>query len=134
MLESIAQLALAAVAGITSFLLTPAVQQFLTSRTMDIKTDTAKRFTTLAIAGLITDLYNGVDTGELSLQSQVTNIECRLNDLLLANGFSPKDYNPKPLVAAVLTESKLRRPLLEAIRSRKEKNECPESTSSTSPT
>ena len=134
MIQTIADLITATVLSLVAFLLTPAAQRFLTSNTTSQRIDSAKHLTTLVIAGVITDLYNGVDTGELSLDAQIVHIQCRLTDVLMINGFSPADFNPQPLVAAVLTESKLRRPLIEAIRDRQERVKCPESTSSTSTT
>lgn len=125
MLETIAQLVTASVVALAAFLLTPATQKYLTAQTGSAKMLNAKLLATLVISGVITDLYNGVDTGEPTLEAQIVHIECRLTDVLLANGFNIHEFDPHHFTNAVLTESRLRRPLLEAIRNKQERTKCP---------
>jgi hypothetical protein len=86
--------------------------------------------TTLTIGTVITELYNGQDCGDLTLDAQITNVELRLADVLLINGYHPVNVNPHHLVTAVLVQSQLLKPLLEAIKDREEREQCRTSTGS----
>ena len=130
MLEAIAEITTALVSLGAFGLFAPRVHQHLLLRKSIMEHDEVRHLTTLTIGTVITELYNGNDCGELTLDAQITNIELRLNDVLLANGYHPMNFDPHHITTAVLVQSALLKPLLEAIKDRKERAGCQDTTTS----
>lgn len=130
MLEAIAQCITALVSAGAFGLFAPRVHHHLLIKKSLMQHDEVRQLTTLTIGTVITELYNGQDCGDLTLDAQIINVELRLADVLLANGYHPVNFNPHHLVTAVLVQSQLLKPLLEAIKDREERAQCVPSTGS----
>lgn len=130
MIEAIAEI-ISALCALGAFgLFAPRVHQHLLYRKSQMQHHELQHLTTLTIGTVITELYNGQDCGDLTLDAQITNVELRLADVLLINGYHPVSVNPHHLVTAVLVQSQLLKPLLEAINDREEREQCRTSTGS----
>lgn len=134
MIESIYQLLIAAIFAAQFFMFAPRIHQHLLQNRNMMQHQELRLLATMTIGTVITELYNGEDVGDLTLDAQITNIEMRLADVLLANGYQPRAYSARHLTTAALAQANLLKPLREAIHDRKERQECQVSTSSTAPT
>lgn len=81
------------------------------------------------IAHLITQLHNGEKFEPYTLDHALQTFQHQLTDLLMMNGFTIKDYNPRILAMSILSESKMLPDLIAALELRASKDTCQDSTS-----
>jgi len=87
----------------------------------------------MAIATVITSARFGDFSGEWTDQKTMERITCRLNDILLHNGYDIHHWDPRALIYAALQTGDLAPKLKAAIDETNSRNSCPASTSQTAP-